>query len=66
LLEFEGDPKLVKRWVGGRAGTAVPQGAVCELPNPPLLPTLSELPDIPSFAPFGANRASMLVCPAQV
>jgi hypothetical protein len=23
--------------VGGRAGTAAPQGAVCELPNPPLL-----------------------------
>ena len=23
------------RWVGGRAGTAVPRGAVCELPNPP-------------------------------
>jgi len=22
--------------VGGRAGTAAPQGAVCELPNPPL------------------------------
>src|SRR6516165_10885721 len=25
------------RWVGGRAGTAVPRGAVCELPNPPKL-----------------------------
>jgi hypothetical protein len=23
--------------VGGRAGTAAPQGVVCELPNPPLL-----------------------------
>jgi hypothetical protein len=22
--------------VGGRAGTAAPQGVVCELPNPPL------------------------------
>jgi len=22
--------------VGGRAGTAAPQGAVCELPNPPI------------------------------
>jgi hypothetical protein len=30
--------KLFKRWVGGRAGTAVPQGAVCELPNPPSFP----------------------------
>jgi hypothetical protein len=25
--------------VGGRAGTAVPQGAVCELPNPLLSPS---------------------------
>jgi hypothetical protein len=24
--------------VGGRAGTAAPQGAVCELPNPPSFP----------------------------
>jgi hypothetical protein len=27
--------------VGGRAGTAAPQGAVCELPNPPLFFLLS-------------------------
>ena len=25
--------------VGGRAGTAAPQGVVCELPNPPDFPT---------------------------
>src|SRR6266850_1886757 len=27
--------------VGGRAGTAAPQGVVCELPNPPILPPAS-------------------------
>ena len=31
----ESTSSLYPRWVGGRAGTAVPRGAVCELPNPP-------------------------------
>ena len=29
--------------VGGRAGTAAPQGVVCELPNPPKFLAISSL-----------------------
>src|SRR6516165_6088707 len=35
--------RLYSRWVGGRAGTAVPRGAVCELPNPPKNTCLSSI-----------------------
>jgi len=47
--------KLDLRRVGGRAGTAVPQGAVCEPPNPPQIFPQFFLPN-----PFMSHSAAPL------
>ena len=45
--------RMYSRWVGGRAGTAVPRGAVCELPNPPKKTCQSSIPGTPTHPSWG-------------
>jgi len=62
-LSSTGPPRSVPERVGGRAGTAAPKGAVCELPNPPkltpiiLLPLRRQMGHLASqMAPFRAGQ----------
>ena len=53
---MQGSPVVSEERVGGRAGTAAPQGVVCELPNPPV----STGSFFPLIYPFNFNVAGGL------